>query len=88
MSEYRTDYPSEPIGDDNPYYCCEYCKVPEPEINGVVENHAKWCEWRKKVEKEELIECSECGEEKYVEKGTWALEKGMCEKCYCIYQGG
>jgi NMD protein affecting ribosome stability and mRNA decay len=36
----------------------------------------------------EIIECSECGEEKQVEKGTWALEKGMCEQCYCIYQGG
>lgn len=36
----------------------------------------------------ELIECCECGEEKWVEKGTWALEEGMCEPCYCEYQGG
>jgi len=36
----------------------------------------------------EIIECSECGEEKAVELGTWALDKGMCEPCYCIYQGG
>ena len=35
----------------------------------------------------ELIECTECGEEKLVEKGTWALDKGMCEQCYCKYQG-
>lgn len=40
------------------------------------------------MEDYELIECSECGEDKYVEKGTWALDKGMCEKCYCAYQGG
>jgi formylmethanofuran dehydrogenase subunit E len=39
-------------------------------------------------EEYELIECSECGEEKKVEKGTWALDKGICEPCYCIYQGG
>lgn len=36
----------------------------------------------------EVIECSECGEEKPVEIGTWALEKGMCAQCYCEYQGG
>lgn len=36
----------------------------------------------------EVIECSECNEEKAVEKGTWALDKGMCEQCYCEYQGG
>lgn len=34
------------------------------------------------------ITCSECGEEKEVENGTWALDKGMCERCYCEYQGG
>jgi formylmethanofuran dehydrogenase subunit E len=39
-------------------------------------------------EDHELIECSECGEEKAVEKGTYALEKGMCEQCYCFWQGG
>lgn len=36
----------------------------------------------------ELIRCSECFEFKYVEKGTWALDKGMCHTCYCEYQGG
>lgn len=36
----------------------------------------------------EWIDCSECDEHKAVEKGTWALDKGMCEHCYCIYQGG
>lgn len=36
----------------------------------------------------EVIECSECWEEKAVEKGTWALSEGMCEQCYCEYQGG
>jgi hypothetical protein len=55
MSEYRTDYPSEPIGGDNPYYCCSYCKVSDPQINGIVENHASWCTWRKKVENEKRI---------------------------------
>jgi hypothetical protein len=36
----------------------------------------------------ETIECLLCEEEKEVEKGTWALAKGMCEPCYCLYQGG
>jgi hypothetical protein len=35
-----------------------------------------------------IIFCSECEEIKEVEIGTWALEHGMCERCYCIYQGG
>lgn len=34
------------------------------------------------------IECSACYMENDVEGGTWALEKGMCETCYCEYQGG
>ncbi|MFJ8247379.1 hypothetical protein [Peribacillus asahii] len=38
-------------------------------------------------DKYEVIECSECDEEKPVEKGTWALSNGMCEQCYCAYQG-
>jgi len=36
----------------------------------------------------ELINCSECGKDKWVEEGTWALDKGMCEPCYCAYKGG
>jgi hypothetical protein len=32
----------------------------------------------------EEVECSECRELKDVEVGTWALDKGMCETCYCI----
>ena len=35
-----------------------------------------------------LIECSECEKEVFVENGTWALDKGMCEPCYAWYQGG
>jgi len=34
------------------------------------------------------IECNNCDEEVFVENGTWALEAGLCEKCYCEYQGG
>lgn len=34
------------------------------------------------------IECNQCDEEKFVENGTWALDAGMCETCYCAYQGG
>lgn len=36
----------------------------------------------------ETITCVVCDEEKDVEKGTWALDKGMCESCYRKFQGG
>lgn len=36
----------------------------------------------------EPIDCRECGEYKPVEKGTWAIENGMCERCWCEYNGG
>jgi len=37
--EYYNDYPNEPIGGDNPYYRCSYCKISDPQINGYLENH-------------------------------------------------
>jgi hypothetical protein len=49
--EYYNDYPKEPIGGDNPYYCCSYCGISDPQINGQLKNHAEWCEYRiKKME--------------------------------------
>ena len=44
------DYPSEPIGDGNPYHRCIYCKRSAPEINGEIKNHHLDCEWRMKME--------------------------------------
>ncbi len=44
---YRDDYPKKPIGGDNPYYCCEYCGISDPQINGELKNHHIDCEWRK-----------------------------------------
>jgi hypothetical protein len=49
---YYSDYPNEPIGGDNPYYCCSYCKRSDPEINGRLEKHSEYCEYRLKKEKE------------------------------------
>jgi len=40
------DYPKEPIGGGNPYYCCSYCKRSDPEINGYIGNHPEWCWYR------------------------------------------
>lgn len=40
------DDPKEPIGDGNPYYCCKYCKISDPKINGKLDNHMTWCEYR------------------------------------------
>lgn len=49
---YYSDYDNEPIGRDNPYYRCVHCKVSDPEINGRLEGHREWCEYRIKKEKE------------------------------------
>lgn len=48
--QYHTDYPKEPIGGGNPYKRCAYCKISDPQINGEIENHADWCEYRKQKE--------------------------------------
>jgi hypothetical protein len=53
--KYYGDYPKEPIGGGNPYHCCSYCKVSSPAINGSLENHLEWCEYRKiKIMEEEI----------------------------------
>lgn len=49
---YYFNYPKEPIGRGNPYSCCSYCKTSDPEINGELEGHPEWCEWRQKKELE------------------------------------
>ena len=49
---YYGDYPKEPIGNGNPYYCCALCGVSDPEINGRTEGHKLDCPWRLKVEAE------------------------------------
>lgn len=45
--ELFNDYPTKPIGGGNPYRCCVHCGVSEPAINGNLENHQEWCEYRK-----------------------------------------
>ena len=43
---YYSDYPSKPIGGGNPYYCCSFCGISDPQINGDLEGHAEHCEYR------------------------------------------
>lgn len=50
--DYHHDYDNEPIGGGNPYYRCVHCKVSDPEINGSIEGHREWCEYRKRKERE------------------------------------
>lgn len=52
MSSYDSGYPTKPIGGGNPCYCCASCEVSDPQINGQLENHTEWCEYRKKKEAE------------------------------------
>ncbi len=49
---YYTDYENEPIGGDNPYYCCKDCGISEPQINMALNGHSKSCEYRINKEKE------------------------------------
>jgi hypothetical protein len=51
MSEkYYHDYPTEPIGGGNPYYRCVHCKRSDPEINGRLEKHDQFCQYRQEME--------------------------------------
>lgn len=51
-SMYYSDYPTKPIGGGNPYYCCVCCEISEPQINGRLEGHLNFCEYRIKKESE------------------------------------
>lgn len=50
------DFPTKPIGGGNPYYCCAYCEVSVPQLNGELNSHRDWCEYRKQKVAEEEIE--------------------------------
>ncbi len=50
METVYLDYPSESLDERNPYKCCSSCGKSVPEINGKLEGHYEWCEWRKKME--------------------------------------
>lgn len=45
--QFADDYPTEPIGGDNPYRRCRFCKKSVPAINYEVEAHHTSCEYRK-----------------------------------------
>jgi hypothetical protein len=68
---YYSDYQSEPIGEDNPYYCCSYCKRSDPEINGILEKHSKNCEYRINKERELAIYKELSQENERASKGWW-----------------
>ena len=54
--KYYNDFPTIPIGGSNPYHKCLYCGRSVPEINGRLERHADWCEYRINKEMELKIE--------------------------------
>ena len=84
MSEkYYADYPKEPIGGGNPYHMCAYCGVSDPAINGSLENHLEWCDYRKgKLREQEMellrleIECLKLDAQSpvYAVLWHWAVE--------------
>lgn len=49
---YDDGYLKERIDGRNPYSRCVHCKKTTPEINGQLENHAEWCEYRTRRERE------------------------------------
>ena len=50
--KYYDDYPTEPIGGGNPYYRCVHCGRSQPQINGYLNRHEQWCEYRMQKELE------------------------------------
>ena len=50
------DYPTEPIGGSNPNYKCASCGMSVPEINGRLEGHLDFCEWRIMMENPKVSE--------------------------------
>jgi hypothetical protein len=49
MTTYYTDYPKKKMPDPNPYYCCACCSVTDPQINGRLDRHREFCEYRAKM---------------------------------------
>jgi hypothetical protein len=47
MEKYYFDYPTKRISRNNPYHACAYCGISEPAINGQLENHSEYCEYRR-----------------------------------------
>jgi hypothetical protein len=81
--KYYSDYPQEPIARNNPYMCCAYCKVSDPVINGSLENHMEWCEYRQKKERQEEldllkleIECLKLD----AQKPVYCVVRGWCSE--------
>lgn len=53
--EYICDYPTVPIGGDNPYYKCASCGISDPSINGSLSGHSDECLWAKERRKKLFI---------------------------------
>ena len=67
----------------------EFSVIDSREGEHMLEHPNGTVKWIKEEDIDELeIDCSGCGEERWVETGTWALDKEMCAPCYCAYQGG
>lgn len=49
---YFSDYAQVPIGGGNPYWECAHCHISIPSINGELNGHSEYCEYRKEKEKE------------------------------------
>lgn len=49
---YFSDYPTVRIGGGNPYHECANCHISDPEINGMLNRHSEYCEYRIRKEKE------------------------------------
>lgn len=54
-TKYYFDFPTEPIGGENPYYRCVYCKRSVPEINGDLKKHSEFCKYRIEKDSDEDI---------------------------------
>jgi hypothetical protein len=57
MKAFYIDYPQEKVDEHKHVYRCAYCKIVTTTINGLLENHAKDCQYRLQQSLQDRIEC-------------------------------
>jgi hypothetical protein len=79
MENTGTLSPAQLLAKNNPYQCCAYCKVSDPVINGSLENHLEWCEYRQNKERQEELELLRLEIE--------CLKLDLQKPVYCVARG-
>lgn len=86
---YYSDYPSVPIGGGNPYYCCSYCEISDPQINGSLSGHHKHCRYRLELESMGCTDYNDVRESTKSDRDTCELcDHERNSECRCCELSG